>query len=213
MGNSSRSERWIFAFERALEAGPKIVQGSDEINKALDHILQLLRDATLLFRNGSWPTASFLAITALEETAKTHVAMHRKSSSEHSKKRSKDPLYRHKDKHLLGASPTISMGDRLSNAIGSDRLKELIELAASGHLVSLRESCLYLERTNETLLTPNDVVSKEYSRELLLFSLEALDDALVGYTNHSLTVGERADELFIEIVNCYRGVTEASRSN
>jgi len=66
-----------------------------------------------------------------------------------------------------------------------------MELATSGQLVFLRESCLYIDRVGSDLVAPTEVVPKEGSRELLLFALEAFDDALVGYTNHSYVVGSR----------------------
>ena len=81
----------MLALEQSLQAGPRMVEGFAEIDRACDHILQLLNDATLLFHKGSWPTAAFLAITALEEAAKTHVGMFRRSSSNHKRERGNGP--------------------------------------------------------------------------------------------------------------------------
>ncbi len=186
------------ALDKALGVGPKMVKDSAELNQVCDHILQLLRAATSLFHNGFYSTAVFIAITALEETAKAHVGTFRKPPSTQTKTRN-DPLYRHTDKHLLAASPTICMGSRISEAIGKARVAEIMEMASSGQLKALRESSLYFERTGETLVVPTDVLSMDLARELLLFSLEAFDDALVGYTDHSVTVGESASELFTTI--------------
>jgi AbiV family abortive infection protein len=192
---------WTLALERATQAGPRLTEGTAEFNRACDHIVRLLRDAALLYRDGSWPTAAFLAITALEETAKTHIGMFRSAQTGQATKRGKDPLYSHKEKHLLAASPTVPMGSRLPRVIGDNRVKDLMELATSGRLVSLRESCLYIDRVAGDLVAPTEVVSKERSRELLLFALEAFDDALVGNTNHSYVVGKQADELFADLAD------------
>ena len=48
---------------------------------------------------------------------------------------------------------------------------------------------------------PEEEVSKETAREILLFAIEAFDDALVGWTNFSSTVQKKTDELFEEIAN------------
>ena len=76
-----------------------------------------------------------------------------------------------------------------------------MELASSGGLVSIRESCLYFERRNGELRISSEVISREYSKELLLFALETYDDALIGLTQYSDTVGKKIDELFVELTN------------
>jgi AbiV family abortive infection protein len=64
--------------------------------------------------------AAFLAIASLEETAKTHIGMFRGAQSGRTKKRGRDSLYSHKEKHLLAASPTVPMGSRLPRVVGDD---------------------------------------------------------------------------------------------
>jgi AbiV family abortive infection protein len=192
-------EYWFSKVAQVLEAGPRVIDGAAEFDQACDHIFRLLNEASLLFCNESWPTAAFLAITALEETAKTHLGMFRKSGQNHGDKRARDPLFRHKDKQFLSASPTVLMGSRLPKAIGDDRVRELIDLARSGELVSIRESCLYYDRVNDTLTFPPAKVSQELSRDLLLLALETFDDTLVGFTEHLFAVGRQADELFVAL--------------
>jgi hypothetical protein len=71
-----------------------------------------------------------------------------------------------------------------------------MDLARNGGLVALRESCLYVERKDGRLQTPNDVVSSKLAREMLLFAAEAFDDAVVGFTNKSFDLGVATDEIF-----------------
>jgi AbiV family abortive infection protein len=66
------------AVQAALAHGGKLYDKPEDFNAALDHIALLLDDATTLFERGSFPTAAFLAITALEETGKAHVALYRR---------------------------------------------------------------------------------------------------------------------------------------
>jgi AbiV family abortive infection protein len=77
-----------------------------------------------MLERGSHSTTTFLAITALEETAKVHVGMYR--SAGQAIPRRKDPMYKHGQKHLLALGPTVAMGSRLQNAIGETRMTQLI---------------------------------------------------------------------------------------
>jgi len=111
-------------------------------------------------------------------------------------KRSKDPLYKHGEKHRLALGPTVAMGSRLQAAIGEGRMRELIALAGSGGLVILREAALYVEQKDGALSTPETSVPRSTARELLLLAVEAFDDALVGYTSRSIELSARTDKVF-----------------
>lgn len=184
---------WWEAFEETLAVGQQIVTSSAEVDKGCDHIVRLLADASLLFHGGSYATASFLAITALEETAKLHLGMYR--SAKTSLPRNKDPLYRHDQKHRLAAAPTLLLGNRLQHAIGEQGTVELMEAARSGHLVKIREASLYMER-KDGLQVPLDFINQAAATKLVLFAIEVFDDALVGYTNHSHVLRKQTDALF-----------------
>jgi AbiV family abortive infection protein len=187
-------DQWLEALSAATTTGAPLLTGAGEVDRACDHIAELLREAVVLFRTGS-PRAAFLAITALEETAKVHVGLFRRGEPI---KRSKDPLFKHVAKHTLAAAPTVAMGRRLQSAIGEDRVNALVAAARAGVLVEQREKSLYLESGSQSLRVPSDSISPELSRELILFAIEAFDDALVGYTNHSHEVGQALDALFDE---------------
>ena len=45
---------------------------SDNLNKAIYHITNLINDASYLYKNESYATSAFLAITIIEEVAKTN---------------------------------------------------------------------------------------------------------------------------------------------
>lgn len=188
------SAEWWASLEAALAVGQQIATSADEFNQACEHIVQLLQDASSLLARGSHATGAFLAITSLEETAKAHLGMYRRSASP--VKRSKDPLYKHGEKHRLALGPTVAMGQRLQAAIGEVRMNELIDVARSGGLVALRESALYVEQEAGALRVPSSAVSISTARELLLLAVEAFDDALVGYTSRSFELGEQTDEIF-----------------
>lgn len=188
------TKEWLSALEEALAAGQQLGTTADEFDVACDHIVQLLSDASTLLDKGSHATATFLAITALEEIAKVDVGMFRRSAKPI--KRSKDPLYKHTQKHLLALAPTVAVRSRLQKAIGEPRMNELIKLGRAGGLVGLREAALYVEQGNAALQTPKAAIPPSIARELLLLATEAFDDRLVGYTNHSFELGTHTDAIF-----------------
>lgn len=187
-------EHWWSSVAAALGTGQPIATSVDEFDEACEHIVQLLRDSSTLLEQGSPATACFLAISALEETAKVHIDIFRHSPQPVA--RGRDPLYKHGEKHRIAAAPTLAMGTRLAEAIGEARVNELVAMAQTSGLVALRESCLYVQRNNAAFQSPKSVVSRQLAREVLLFAVESFDDAIVGFTNKSFELGVAADDLF-----------------
>jgi len=174
--------------------GQRVTETSDELNQACEHIVRLLNDASLLLEAGSHASAAFLSITALEETAKIHIGMYR--NADDAAPRRKDPLYQHDKKHYIAAAPTVAMGSRLQEAIGEKRMNALIVIARAGQLKSIRENALYVGKDNGQLQLPSEAVTSEFAKELILFAVEAFDDAFVGYTARSYELGEITDQIF-----------------
>lgn len=191
---TNSSAEWWSSIEAALAVGKRLANTREEFNEACEHIVQLLHDASTLLATGSHATATFLGITAIEETSKVHLGMYRRSATP--VKRSKDPLYKHGDKHRLALGPTFAMDSRLQGAIGESRVNELIDLAKRGGLVELREATLYVEQKSGALCTPKSSVSTALAREILLLAVEVFDDGLVGYTSRSWELGEQTDDIF-----------------
>lgn len=187
-------EVWWKTVELALSKGQKITTTTEEFDQSCHHIVQLLKDASLLLESGSHASSVFMSITAMEETAKIHIGMYRKS--EEPLKRGKDPLYKHNKKHMIAASPTILMGSRLQNVIGKDNMHAIVDLAQKGELIYIREHSLYVERDNDTLSIPSIVITEEFAKNVLLFAVEVFDDSLVGYTSAPGTLSEETDRIF-----------------
>jgi AbiV family abortive infection protein len=190
----SHDRLWSASIAATLAVGQRIAHSIEEFDRACDHIVSLLKDASALLERGSYSTAAFLAITALEETSKVHLGMYRRSAEPIARR--KDPLYQHGTKHRLALGPTVAMGSRLQQAIGEVRVRELIQQASVGGFVGLRESALYVEQREQGLVVPADLISQSGARELLLLSIEAFDDGLVGYTKHTFTLRVETDEIF-----------------
>ena len=192
--SSKYDDEWWSALEDALASGDRLTVGADQLDDACDHIVGLLTDASTLLEGGSHATATFLAITALEEIAKVHIGMYRRGKE--SLTRRKDPLFQHGKKLHLAAAPTVTMGGRLPDAIGEDRVRALMNMAATGELSRLRQEAIYVEANASVLTIPIDSVGPELARELLLFGIEAFDDAFVGYTGHTAELESITDGLF-----------------
>lgn len=188
------SKDWWRSVEASVAMGQPFAASSIEFDAACQHIVQLLTDASTLLVAGSHATAAFLAITAIEETAKVHIGLFRRSPEPLARR--KDPLYRHVEKHKLALGPTVAMGGRLQTSIGEERMRELMAQGQAGELVNLREAALYLAQGPGDLVTPSEVVSPQTARELLLLAIEAFEDGLVGYTVRSMELGRATDALF-----------------
>lgn len=171
---------------------------SETFDRAGDHVIGLLGDACSLFGKRSWATATFVAVTAIEETAKAESMVYRHDTSEPPNRN--DPMRRHVNKHVLAVRDTTFMG-RLQEALGEERCRALLHEATEGGLVTLREASIYADVSDGELIVPGDTISKERAREIVLLALEVADDLLVGCTSHSMEVwSPTLNELFASII-------------
>ncbi|MCP3933606.1 MAG: AbiV family abortive infection protein [Bacteroidetes bacterium] len=186
--------------ESLISTDNNLIQSAEELDKAIDHIIQLLTDAASLYQNKSYSTSSFISITACEEIAKANLGSY-SDGKDPSTKRGRNLFRDHKTKHLLAAMPTVPMGERLVKSIGKGTLDRLMNMAKNSGFVKIREDSLYFQREGDKLIVPSEKIDKQLSRALLLFAIEVFDDALVGYTNHSMQVCSITNSLFKKISN------------
>ncbi len=172
------------------------INSTEELNKCIEHISSLISDAYILYKNNSFTSSAFLSIAIIEEVGKVHMGMYIKSSDSYIKK---DKLRDHMSKQIVGANYTISMSDRILKAISTEKFEEIFELAYSGKLKELREKAIYCDRENSQIKIPRDIISQEFSRNILLFAIESFDDNLVGYTSYSIKESKKTDLLFNKI--------------
>jgi len=181
--------------------GRAVVDGAEAFNRMCRHVLSLLEDSVRLFESDSFSSAAFLAITALEETAKAVFGMHIQTDSP-SATRKRGPLYNHGKKHLLGAGPLpLHLRSRIIQALGREDAQAVLEMARRGDLVRLREKAVYAEFGSNGIEIPSDNISKQLSRSLLVFVLDTFDDSIVGYTKLSYSLGKEAEALFQRVVS------------
>ncbi len=191
-------EHWWEAVSAAISTGRTPFSSPRDFDRACEHVVRLLADATLLLEAESHATATFLAITAIEEAAKAHIQVFRRSDEE--AKRRDDPLFSHREKHKIAVSPTVAMGSRLQAAMGEDAMNLLIKTGRSGGFVELRESALYFAKNEaDNLIVPGTAVTRLLARNLLLLAIEVFDDGLARFTNHSLDLSRTTDDYFARV--------------
>ncbi len=189
------------AVGKAISYGVPIegIESADILNTTADHVALLLQDAVQTFRSRSYGTLVFLAITAMEETAKAEVLAFRTRSRPEGSKDGGDPLRNHKKKHQIAVRPTTFMG-RLPALLGSAECARLQSEAENGDFISLREESLYFHVDSKGLRAPSMSINYGRAREVLLLALECADDIIVGWTNHSFELGRQFEEM-IEVVD------------
>jgi len=198
MSDEERTARFLNRIE-AASATPMGWKSRDSsgFDRAGAHVVTLLGDAVVAFERGSLGTATFLALTALEETAKAELMLFRRAPGEPPKRG--DPMRSHANKHAIAVSDTTFMG-RLPKLLGPERCEALHAEADAGQFVPLREASLYVDVQEGELVTPKEAITPVRAREMLLLAIEAADDALVGFTNESMNVWSPAlDAMFEKI--------------
>ena len=91
------------------------------------------------------------------------------------------------------------MGERLTKCVDSKRLENLLTEMNSGDLKNKKESALYWDRKDGELFVPEDNISKNDAKCILLIAIEIFDDDLVGFTNESISLSKKTDSIFKEL--------------
>lgn len=193
-------EKSIYTLEQTLGGKSNFsITSKDQFNKCVEHICQLISDAYTLFTNDSFSSSVFLSIAVIEEVAKVHTGIYIEYSGENVKK---DKLRDHKTKEIIGLNYTICYGERIKNAIDNKQLEEIFQMSYSGELKSLREKAIYCEYKDGSIIVPESVINKQFSKNILLVAIESFDDNLVGYSDYSIVAFERWT-LFLRALGIY----------
>lgn len=150
----------------------------------------------MLYKNKSYATSFFISVIAIEVVGKVFAGIFVGKSEE---KVPKDPLRDHRTKQLISCMPTLFMGERLTKCVDSKRLENLLTEMNSGDLKNKKESALYWDRKDGELFVPEDNISKNDAKCILLIAIEIFDDDLVGFTNESISLSKKTDSIFKEL--------------
>lgn len=174
-------------------------KNQSEFEKALCHVRDLILSSKTLLESQFWTQSLFLSITALEEIAKIEVCIFRGYQDREIEQRSKDLLYNHKSKHAISANPVILTGGRLKKSIGEERLNYIFKELQDGKFVEIRENCLYFQRDNCSLLIPSERINNKLAYEILLITIEMIDDKFWGVTNIASKISDELNDYYGEI--------------
>lgn len=75
MSNVMRIEMLVSDVLSLFSSSGRLIESVEEFNSVCEHIVLLLEEAEGVFHRESYSTTTFLAITAIEETAKAHLGM------------------------------------------------------------------------------------------------------------------------------------------
>ena len=184
-----------------------------EYIKALNHVKELIISSYELLKIGYYSQSLFLTITAIEEIAKVEVCICRGYLSNEIVKRSKDPLFSHNEKHSMAANPVILIGDRIENSIGKERANEIFQDLQKGRYGKIREKCLYFQRNKDCLIVPNESVNEINSHELLLISIEMVDDKFWGLNQSSTQISDELNIYYLKIDKSLKNIKNTTYNN
>lgn len=124
---------------------------------------RLISDARLLCEKERFQSAAFLAITAIEECGKLHLAaiMTSKNNNDKLDNQLLNWLRKHDKKQLnsfISALPKSNSGEKIT-----PNISKLWELGADSKLMPIRNNCLYtdFDKTKEEVYSPHTSISKD----------------------------------------------------
>lgn len=202
-------ERFLHIYESVLQDpnGVKMPNPiSDNFDKCLLHIDDLLSSAILLSQNRRYTQALFLAITAVEESVKAEVYCFR-SKNENNGRPAKDSLKKHEIKHKAAVNEEILLiGKRVQNVIGDELTVQIYDNFGKGKTRELRENCLYFEVQADKLIIPTENITPKIAISYILACIEIIDDKLVGWTNLSMKLSTSFDKYFDTLKTIYNSL-------
>lgn len=148
--------------------------------RLVNHVQRLWEDAAQLFASGSYSSALFLGIVAIEELGKVAVAKVQAVlgvpglSAIPGVGGGRAPLRSHARKHLLAASAGAVINSRLDRLIGVERVLGFLERTENGTLERQRQDCLYYDIRDGQQYLPSEVIAKEEAELVLVIAGELL---------------------------------------
>jgi len=117
---------------------------------------RLIKDAEILYDNGCYPSASFLAIVALEEEGKAFMLLKRLLDHTNIPKKQWDDKFKNHKPKLIAAQETICKYRKLRIKVGSKRWKQVHLTDLAKIFLEHKDDCLYVDwdfKTRRTQIT------------------------------------------------------------
>ena len=175
-------------------------RNKNDFEKVLNHIKNLIFSSKLLLDQNFLNQSVFITITAIEEMSKAEMCIYRDNNISEFVKKSKDPLFNHRKKHLVAADYTLEIHNKLYNHIGKKRADELFLKLRNGEFADIRNNCLYFENTKSNLILPNEIVDISFAKEVFMLSVVIFEEKFSYLTNISSSITVELQELVEEIL-------------
>lgn len=197
-------------FHIAADASKSVSDGyiglknREEYNAAILHTTGLIEASYKLFLSNDFALSVFLSITVFEESAKIFAGHSRDFSEEDINlkvKRGKDPLFNHKKKLQIVIDSLFLSAPRLYDAMGKERVEEIICNYNSGKYSELREQSLYFSRNEEKLHIPSEFITFSLAAEHLLIAIELVGELFWGMTAEASISCDKTDEIFQSVAD------------
>lgn len=138
----------------------RLEKGLSKVNKHLHKLWCLSKD---FYLKGDYPTASFFAITLIEETGKA-VLIYREEFNERD-------FYNHKRKYEISIAFTLFVNSRVAS-IYKNLEKKFAKWYRTGELFEIRNNSLYISNNNNITYSPEEKIDQETAFILVCISGE-----------------------------------------
>ncbi len=146
----------------------------EDLYKLMQYSKEVWTVACSMYRNGRFAIAKFLGIVCMEEVAKywicelqflfswiSNTNNSTKSQRKTNTDRNRNPLFSHRDKHLISVLSGLLMNSRADRRLGIDNINEFIKIVENKKLESIRQSCIYAESCDGKFLVPPERHAKQ----------------------------------------------------
>ena len=131
-----------------------------KINNHLSKLWNLSKD---FYLNGDYSTATFFAITLIEETGKVGIIYFEKKDTK--------AFYNHKEKYKYAVAYTLFVNSRVSR-IYNNLEKKFAKLYRTGELFKIRNNSLYIGYDDSVIYSPEEIINKETAFTLICIAGE-----------------------------------------
>lgn len=183
----------------AVSTVPEAGSGTEmDYDRAAEYVVCLLEEACEAYQRDVYHLAVFLAVSAMEEAERVDALGHNVLRPILDEMIDVAGPPREASARDSGLKPSVLTGP-LPDLVGDGKSLRLFWDAKSGRLRRLKGRTIHLSLGERSVETPKEVIDRERALEVLLLSIEAASDFIVGWTSGSLELGENLSAMSIKL--------------
>ena len=172
------------------------------IKFSIENAERLIKDAEILYKNGRYPSASYLSIVALEEEGKASMLLSRLLEHKDISKKNWEEKIKDHRKKIIAVQKTISNYRKLRMKIGEERWKQVHLTGLAEIFLKHKDDCFYVDWDFETRKTQITDKWKSPLKDILIEGFPLVDESKRRETAESLIyeakLGLEATRLMVE---------------